>query len=53
MFQKGLGMNKTNHILTRRNFLKALIGGGLLLGGGVFLGKGTWYRQVWPMACEI
>ena len=46
MFQKGLGMNKTNHILTRRNFLKALIGGGLLLGGGVFLGKGTWYRQV-------
>ncbi|SDG43287.1 hypothetical protein SAMN05216584_10554 [Selenomonas sp. WCT3] len=39
-------MNKTNHILTRRNFLKALIGGGLLLGGGVFLGKGTWYRQV-------
>ncbi len=31
--------------MTRRNFLKALIGGGLLLGGGAFLSKGVWYRQ--------
>ena len=32
-------------VITRRNFLKAIIGGGLLLGGGAFLGKGIWYRQ--------
>ena len=32
-------------VITRRNFLKAIIGGGLLLGGGAYFGKGIWYRQ--------
>lgn len=31
---------------TRRNFLKAVIGGGILLGGGALLAQGALYRKV-------
>ena len=39
--------------MTRRNFLKILVGGGILLGGGAFLSKGAWYRQAANTAREL
>lgn len=35
-----------NRFMTRRNFLKALIGGGALLSCGAFLRNGSWRRQM-------